>query len=111
MSNQNRNNTPANGQVNNGQNAASNGQQTKKETFIGKILKTRDKIMASKAGRIVVRGLKVAGVGGLAFASYKAGAKSVKPTTIYIREGVTEEETPVETQETVDMETGEVTTE
>ena len=111
MSNHNRNqNTPANPQ-NTEPKAPAGGEQPPKEktTFFGKILKFRDKVKATKAGRIAIKGLKAAGVGGLAFASYKAGVKSVKPTTVYIREGVTEEETPVETQETVDEETGEVT--
>ena len=105
MSKENQNPNPANG----AEKAPANGGAAKEKTsIIGKIMKVRDRVMASKAGRIVVRGLKVAGVGGLAFASYKAGAKSVKPTTIYIREGVTEEK-PVETPETIDEETGEVT--
>ena len=109
MSNQNnRNNNAPNGKVEGG-NPQPEKAPKEKVSFAGWIKKTRDKIQNSKTARIVVRGLKVAGVGGLAFGCYKAGAKSVKPTTIYIREGVTEEETPVETQETVDAETGEVT--
>lgn len=78
--NQNQNGAPVNGE-----------QQKEKVTFMQRIMKVRDKVMASKAGRIAIRGLKVAGVGGIAFASYKAGAKSVKPVTVYIEKGVTEE--------------------
>lgn len=107
MSNNNRNNNTPNGNVGGG-NPQPEKQPKEKKSFTGWIKKTRDKIRNSKTGRIVVRGLEIAGVGGLAYASYKAGAKSVKPTTIYIREGVTEE-APVETNETVDAETGEVT--
>ena len=94
MSNQNQKNPAENG--GNGTPAPEPAAKEKK-TLTQRILHVRDKVMASKAGRIAVRGLKAVGVGGIAFLSYKAGAKSVKPTTIYIREGVTEEEEkPVE---------------
>lgn len=86
-------------------NPGDGGEQKEKKSFIRGILKTRDKIMDNKVGRIVVKGLKAVGVGGLAFLSYKAGAKSVKPTTIYIEKGVNDEEST----ETIDEETGEVT--
>ena len=111
MSNHDRKpNTPANGGQNNEPKAPEGGQQQEKKTsIIGKLIKIKDDLMQHKPVRMIVNGLKVAGVGGVAFFSYKAGARSVKPTTVYIREGVTEEETPVETQETVDEETGEVT--
>lgn len=110
MSNhQNRNNNTPNG--GNGNGAAGNPapKQKEKTSFVGKILHIRDKVMESKTGRIIVKGLKIAGVGAVAFGSFKAGERHVKPTTIYIKEGVTEEEKPVETQETVNEETGEVT--
>lgn len=106
MSNQNQKPQDVNGE------GTANGEKQVKEkkSIIGKILKTRDRIMASKLGRGIVRGLKVAGVGGIAYASFRAGKKSVVPTTVYIKEGVTEEE-PVETNETESAkeETGEVT--
>lgn len=86
-------------------NPGEGGERKEKKSFIRGILKTRDKIMDNKVGRIVVKGLKAVGVGGLAFLSYKAGAKSVKPTTIYIEKGVNDEEST----ETIDEETGEVT--
>lgn len=86
--NQNQNGAPVNGE-----------QQKEKVTFMQRIMKVRDKVMASKAGRIAIRGLKVAGVGGIAFASYKAGAKSVKPVTVYIEKGVTEEAEEAEAAE------------
>lgn len=107
MSNPNQNPKKVNGE---GTNDSGKKQEGAKESFVGKILKIRDKVMGSKVGRGIVRGLKVAGVGGIAYASYKAGKKSVVPTTVYIKEGVTEEE-PAETNETgtVDEETGEVT--
>lgn len=106
--NQNRNQN----QGNNGQGTpenAGNGQQTQKTTIVGRILKVRDRVMKSRVGRIAVNGLKIAGVGGIAYASYRAGAKSVKPTTVYIREGVVEEaeEPTVETEPEVHEETGE----
>ena len=93
----NRNNHPVNPANNNGGSASANGgKKEEKVSIIGKVRKIRDRIMANKFGRIAVRGLKVVGVGAIGFASYKAGAKSVKPTTIYIREGVTEEEPKTE---------------
>ena len=99
MNNQNPN--PNNG-VNGGNGAApeNGGQQEKVKMTIGtRIMKARDRVLASKAGRITVKVLKIAGLGGLAYASFEAGKKSVKPTTIYIKEGVTEDENPVEDPE------------
>ena len=99
MSNhQNHNSNPVNG--GNGAAPDNGGGKQEKQSIGVRVMKARDKVMASKAGRIVVRGLKVLGIGGLAYASYKAGAKSVKPTTIYIHQGIAEEnEEPVEQNE------------
>ena len=93
--NQNQNGAPVNGE----QQKEKEELQMRKVTFMQRIMKVRDKVMASKAGRIAIRGLKVAGVGGIAFASYKAGAKSVKPVTVYIEKGVTEEAEEAEAAE------------
>lgn len=99
MSNHNRpnGNIPNNGAAT----PADNGgkKEETKQTFVKKLMKTRDRIKANKAGKILLKVGKAIGVGGLAFLSYKAGARSVKPTTVYIREGVTEEEEPVKDQE------------
>lgn len=54
--------------------------------------KTKAKVMSTKTGRIVVRGLKVVGAGAGLYGAYKMGAKSVKPTTVAIESGVQEEE-------------------
>ena len=94
----NRNGNPNPNGVNGSGTAPENGgkQPEEKKTLMTRILKTRDRIKASKAGRFGIKVLKGLGVGGVAYLSYKAGAKSVKPTTIYIREGVAEEEEPEE---------------
>lgn len=103
MSNRNTQNPNPNNGANNGGTPDNGGKKEEKKTLATRIMKARDKVMASKAGRLAVKGLKVLGLGGVAYFSFKAGAKSVKPTTIYIREGVTEEEEPedepTETQE------------
>ena len=106
--NQNRNNNGNNGNNGAAQNPQNNGEkpQQEKTTFVGRIIKLKDKVMASKVGRIAVRGLKLVGVGGIAYASYRAGAKSVKPTTVYIQAGVDEEEETPETEPVIE-ETGE----
>ena len=94
MSNHNRNINNQNGNGNQGTPGTTGNGGKEKESFIKKAIGLRDRVMASKIGRGVVRGLKALGVGGLVYVSYKAGVKSVKPTTVYIREGVTEEEEP-----------------
>ena len=43
-------------------NPGDGGEQKEKKSFIRGILKTRDKIMDNKVGRIVVKGLKAVGV-------------------------------------------------
>lgn len=95
MSNRNHQN-PAN--QNNGGNAPApnNGTKEKKPGLLTKARKAYDKAMSHKWVRGLVGGLKIAGVGTGLVLSYRAGVKSVKPTTVYIREGVTEEP---ETQE------------
>jgi hypothetical protein len=62
--------------------------------------------MLSKTGRFLVKASKILAVVGVGVASYKAGANSVKPTTVYIKEGVNEEE-PIEETEKTTEETGE----
>jgi len=92
MSNRNRIHTnPAN---NNGGNPpADGGEKTKgKEGILKKARKAYDQAMNHKWVRRAVSGLKIAGVGAGLFLSYKAGVKSVKPTTVVIREGVDEPE-------------------
>jgi hypothetical protein len=91
MSNRNHQN-PAN-QNNGGNNAPAqdNGAKEKKPGLLTKARKAYDKAMSHKWVRGLVGGLKIAGVGTGLVLSYKAGVKSVKPTTVYIREGVTEE--------------------
>ena len=103
---QNPNVTPAD---NNGADVPVDGGKKAKEktSFFGKIIKIKDRIMNNKVGRGIVRGLELAGVAGIGFVSYKAGAKSVKPTTIYIREGVTEEEPAAEEPKTKEEEPAE----
>ena len=93
MSNRNhQNNIPAN--QNNGGNAPTqdNGAKEKKPGLLTKARKAYDKAMSHRWVRNVVGGLKIAGVGTGLFLSYKAGVKSVKPTTVVIREGVDEPE-------------------
>lgn len=96
MSNRNRNANVNPASNNGGSNTPvpANGGK-KKVTLIGKMWKIRDKVMANKWGRRVVTGLKIAGVGAGCFVSYKAGVRSVKPTTVVIREGITDEEEEV----------------
>ena len=96
MSNRNHQNIPAN--QNNGGNAPAqdNGAKEKKPGLLAKARKAYDKAMSHRWVRNVVGGLKIAGVGTGLFLSYKAGAKSVKPTVVYVREGVTEEPETVE---------------
>lgn len=95
MSNRNHQNIPAN---QNGGNAPAqdNVVKEKKPGLLTKARKAYDKAMSHRWVRNVVGGLKIAGVGTGLVLSYKAGVKSVKPTTVYIREGVTEEPETVE---------------
>lgn len=80
-----------------------------KMTITQRVLNFKNKVMANKVGHFLVNGAKVLGVGAVGFLGYKAGQKSVKPVTVYIREGVTEEpqDEPKET-EPVNDESGEV---
>lgn len=101
MSNRNNHQNLAN--QNNGENnapAQDKGAKEKKPGLLTKARKAYDKAMSHKWVRGLVGGLKIAGVGTGLVLSYKAGVKSVKPTTVYIREGVTEEPEPVEPEET-----------
>ena len=66
--------------------------------------KTKAKVMSTKGGRIVVRGIKAVGVGAGLYGAYKMGAKSVKPTTVYIKSGVQEEEPEPPVEETPETE-------
>ena len=84
-----------------------NGAQAQKVGLGTRLVQLKNRVMASKWGRRIVGGLKLAGVGGACYLSYEAGKKAVTPTTVYIREGVTEEkpeeapaeETPAENAE------------
>ncbi|MBP5728733.1 MAG: hypothetical protein J6Y48_16800, partial [Clostridia bacterium] len=59
------------------------GEGTKKKmTLMAKAMKARDKVMASRTGRSIVRTLKVISYGSIGFLGYKAGVRSGKPTTI-----------------------------
>ena len=109
MSNRNQNTQNPNPNGANGGNGAApdNGgkQPEEKESLTTKIIKVKNKIKASKAGRVGIKILKGLGVGGVAYLSYKAGVKSVRPTTIYIKDGVTEDEPEDEpTEETPEPE-------
>ena len=106
MSNRNQNTqnpNPNGANGGNGEAPNNGGKQEEKKSIMKWLIHTKDAIQASKAGRIGLRIVKAIGVGGIAYCSYKAGAKSVKPTTVYIREGVTEDEEsetePTETPE------------
>ena len=79
-----------------------------KKSIIQRLVHVKDKITATKVGRISLGLGKAAAAGGALYLSFRAGAKSVKPTTVYIREGATEEEEPEEPTETIDQETGEI---
>ena len=95
--NQNLNNGNGNNQVASAQ-LLNQMPVAKKPTIREKALHAKDKILANKFGRMAVRGLKALGICGIGVACYKAGVRSVKPTTVYIKEGVTEEDsTPTET--------------
>ena len=97
MSNRNQNTQNPNPNGANGENGAApdnGGKQEGKKTVMSRLIHVKDKIQASKAGRIGIRIVKGLGVGGIAYFSYKAGARSVKPTTVYIQSGVTEDDEP-----------------
>ena len=96
MSNRNTQNPNPNNGANGGNGATpdNGGKQEEKKTVMSRLIHVKDKIQASKAGRIGLRIVKALGVGGIAYCSYKAGAKSVKPTTVYIQSGVDEDDEP-----------------
>ena len=72
-----------------------------KRGLIGTIKHVRDTVMANKAGRIIVKGLKLATGGLIVVEAYKKGQKSVKPVTVYVQELPSEskEDNPAETEE------------
>jgi len=106
MSNRNNQNPQSNNGGNN-VNAAP-AEKPKKEKLIKRLIHKKDKIMASKWGRRAVRLVEGAALAGAGFGLFKAGQRSVKPTTVIIKEGVNEDENPQESTETIDQETGEV---
>lgn len=99
---ENRNPAPANGNGGNG-----STKTEKKNIFVraydgGK--KVLIKIKGTRGGRAMIKVGKFAVAGLGLYEAYRFGQKSVKPTTVYITEGVAEsesaeEETPVEETE------------
>lgn len=96
MSNRNTQNPNPNNGSNGGNGEApdNGGKQEEKKTVMSRLIHVKDAIQASKAGKIGIRILKGLGIGGIAYCSYKAGVRSVKPTTVYIQAGVDEDEEP-----------------
>ena len=83
----------------NGENGGNGTQENNKIGFFGKIHNGYLNFKTTTGGKWTVRitkGLALVGFGGL---MYKKGVKSVKPTTIYIREGVTEDDESTEEDE------------
>ena len=72
-----------------------------------------DKVMKTKVGRIAVRTVEGAAAGLCLYGAYKKGQKSVKPTTIYISNGVeeTEDEEELQAEEPAVEETNDETVE
>ena len=66
--------------------------------FIDTVIRKYEKVRYSKAGRITAKVLTGAGFVAAAKIGYDKGIKSVKPVTVYIRDGVEEpkEEEPAE---------------
>ena len=93
--NQNNNQNPANNQ-NNNQNPA--GQETKKLTMVDRAKHLKDKVMATKVGRTVVKVGKAAAITAVGIFGYELGKKSVKPTMVYV-EPMKSEDVPEETAE------------
>lgn len=87
-------NHPNNNQEKNQGNPASvPGKDQKKESFpIKAYRKLREWSVTSKWGRRITRVTALAGVGGACYGCYKLGQKKSVPVTVYIREGVEEEE-------------------
>lgn len=65
------------------------------------------KVKSTRGGRAVIKIGKATAIGLGLYGTYKMGQKSVKPTTIYIENGVTEEEQPVNEEEPAVKETNE----
>lgn len=76
--------------------------ETRKEGFVVKLRRKWDLFKMSPVGKWTIRAATGMTIGGTGFLCYKAGQKSAKPVTVYIREGVDEIETPAEeeTEET-----------
>ena len=73
-----------------------NGTKTEKKGLVTKVYGACKKAKDSKTGRVFIRiGKGIAITLGL-YGSYKLGQKSMKPTTVYISEGVQEEEPEAE---------------
>lgn len=86
-----------------------NGEKNQKSVFTkiyDGVVKMRDNIKASKTGRVFIRIAKGVTIGAGAYGAYRLGQKSVKPTTVYISEGVEEdnEEEPEEMTEDIQEE-------
>lgn len=66
--------------------------------FIDTVIRKYERVRYSKAGRITAKVLTGAGFVAAAKIGYDKGIKSVKPVTVYIRDGVEEpkEEEPAE---------------
>ena len=87
---------------NNQENIVVTVEEPEKPGFLDKCRMVRDKVMANKFGRIAVRGLKAVTGAGIIIMAFKAGKKSVKPTTVYIEK--LPAETPAEEAEPVEEE-------
>ena len=71
-----------------------------KKSFVVRVYDGFVRFRDTKTGKWCTRILKGAGVGLVAYGSYKAGKKAVKPTTVYITEGVQEDIEEPEVEET-----------